>query len=142
MRADFAFVCDYAEISKKINALGIGFDTIFSEKMPCQHPFFFFVFQMRANVVEEGEKNLEIRLIDEDGKDVIPNLKGKITVGKPQTGTESIVRVATQLNNVTFPRYGVYSIHAVVDGTEMMSVSFKVSPQVNPAGPWPPPSSV
>ncbi len=127
MKADFAFVCDYAEITKKINALGIGFDTIFTDKAPCNHPFFFFVFQMRANVVEEGQKSLEVRLIDEDGKDVIPNLKGIITVGKPTSGTESIVRVATQLSNVTFPKFGAYSIHAVVDGNEMFSVSFKVS---------------
>ncbi len=134
MKGDFAFVCDYAEITKKINALGIGFDTIFTDKVPCNHPFFFFVFQIRANVVEEGEKSLEVRLIDEDGKDVIPDLKGKISVGKPTTGTESIVRVATQLNNVTFPKFGAYSIHALVNGQEMFSVSFKVS-QAAPAAP-------
>ncbi len=134
MKADFAFVCDYAEISKKINALGIGFDTIYSDKLPCNHPFFSFVFQLRANVVEQGEKNLEIRLIDEDGKDVIPPLQGKISVGKPQSGTDSIVRVATQLNNVAFPNYGTYSIHAVVDGSEMFSVSFKVSQPVASQG--------
>ena len=30
MTVDFAFVCDYAEVGGKINAMGIGFDTIFA----------------------------------------------------------------------------------------------------------------
>ena len=45
MRVDFAFLCDHAEVSGKINALGIGFDTIYARKVPARHPYFFLVAQ-------------------------------------------------------------------------------------------------
>ena len=128
MKLDFAFVCDYAEVTRKINALGIGFDTIYTSKVPSKHPEFFLVFQLRANVVEVGEKNLDVRLIDEDGKDIIPTLSVKFAIQKPVEGTESIGRIAVRLQNVEFPRYCSYSLHAVVEGHEMVHVPLKVSP--------------
>ena len=129
MEVNFAFLCDYADQSGgKMTAVGIGFDTIFAPKVPCRHSSFFLVIQLRANVVEAGEKNLEVRLIDEDGKDIIPTLKRKFDIPKPATGTESIGRIAMQFHNVEFPRYGSYSLHAVVEGLEMVRVPLKVNP--------------
>ncbi len=128
MKLDFAFICDYAEVAGKINALGIGFDTIYAPSVPCKHSVFFLVIQLKANVVEAGEKNLEVRLIDEDGKDIIPVIKGKFMVQKPAAGTESIGRIAVAFNNVEFPRYGSYSLHAVVEGLEMVDVPLRISP--------------
>ncbi|MBA7622406.1 hypothetical protein ES703_29783 [subsurface metagenome] len=128
MNCDFAFVCDYAEVTGKINALGIGFDTIYAPKIPCKHPHFFLVIQLRASVTEAGEKKLEVRLIDEDGKDIIPTLRGKFIIPKPVAGTESIGRIAMGFKDVEFPRYGSYSLHAVVEGQEIVRVPLKVSP--------------
>jgi hypothetical protein len=136
MNLDFAFICDYAEVTGKINALGIGFDTIYAPKIPAKHPHFYMVIQLRANTVESGEKNLEVRLIDDDGKDVMPAIKGKFTIPRPPTGTESIGRIAIEFNNVEFAHYGAYSLHAVIEGQDMVSIPLKVSPapQVKPPG--------
>ncbi len=128
MKPDFAFVCDYAEVTGKINALGIGFDTIYAPNVPAKHSSFFLVIQLRANVVEAGEKNLEVHLIDEDGKDIIPVLRGKFSIPKSTGGTESIGRIAMQFHNVEFPQYGSYSLHAVIEGLEMVRVPLRVSP--------------
>jgi hypothetical protein len=128
MNTDFAFICDYAEVTKKINALGIGFDTIYAPKVPAKHPSFFLVIQLRASVVEAGEKTLEVHLINEDGNDIMPTLRGKFIIKKPISGTESIGRIAMRFNNVEFPRYGSYSLHAVIEGQEMVRVPLKVSP--------------
>ena len=128
MNVDFAFVCDYAEATRKINALGIGFDTIFASKIPCKHSSFFLVIQLRANVVETGEKNLEVHLIDEDGQDIISTIKGKFSIPKPASGTESVGRIAMQFSNVEFPRYCLYSLHAVIEGQEMVRIPLRVSP--------------
>lgn len=128
MNVDFAFICDYAEVPGKINALGIGFDTIHAPKVPATHPHFFLVIQLRASLVEAGEKKLEVRLIDEDGTDIIPTLSAKFTISKPAAGTESIGRIALEFGNVVFPRYCSYSLHATVEGHEMVRVPLKVSP--------------
>lgn len=124
---DFAFICDYAEATGKINAMGIGFDTIYAPVAPCKHPFFYLVAQLRASSLEAGEKELEVHLIDEDGKDVIPPLKGKIAIPRPPVGTESIARVAMQFNNVEFPRYGLYSLRAELEGREVISIPLRIS---------------
>lgn len=127
MNIDFAFVCDYADVTGKINALGIGFDTIYSPTIPCKHNLFFLVMQIRANSLEIGEKEVEVNLIDDDGKSIIPPLKGKINMVKPASGTETISRLALQFQNVEFPRYGTYSLHTIVDGHEMVRVPIKIS---------------
>jgi len=128
MKIDFAFICDYADTSGgKINALGIGFDTIYASTIPIHHPLFFLVFQIRANVVEAGEKSMVVNLIDDDGQNIIPPLNGKINIAKPAAGTESVGRVAMAFNGVRFPKYGSYSLHAVVEGHDMVNVSMKVS---------------
>ena len=132
MLVEFAFICDYAEATGKIHALGIGFDTIFAPKVPVRHPSFCLVFQLRANTVEAGEKNLQVSLIDEDGKNIIPDIKGKFTIPKPKVGTESKARLAMHFGMVEFPKYGSYSIHAVVDGHDMISIPLKVSPPPQP----------
>ncbi len=128
MKLDFAFICDYAEVTRKINALGIGFDTIYAPNVPRKHPEFFLVIQLRANVVEAGEKNIEVRLIDEDGNDIIPTLRAKFTIRRPASGTESVGRLAMRLQNVEFPRYCVYSLHAVIEGHEMVNIPLRVAP--------------
>jgi len=127
MNMDFAFICDYAEASGKINALGIGFDTIYARAVPAIHNLFFLVFQLRATVTEAGEKNIVVSMIDEDGRGVIPPLNARITVPRPTAGTESTARVAMAFNGVQFERYGSYSLHVVVDGHLMVRVPLKVS---------------
>lgn len=128
MKIDFAFICDYAEVAGKISALGIGFDTIYAPQMPCKHPSFFLVVQLRANVVEAGEKTLEVHLIDEDGKDIISVVRGKFNIPRPAGGTESIGRIAMQFHNVEFPRYGSYSLHAVIERLDVVDIPLKVNP--------------
>jgi hypothetical protein len=133
MHVDFAFICDYAEATNKINALGIGFDTIIVQKMPARHPNFFLVIQMRASVVEAGEKKFEVHLIDEDGKEIIPALQGSLTIPKPPAGTENTGRIAMRFDNVEFPRFGAYSIHAVIEGHEVVRIPLKVLKAPPPA---------
>jgi len=127
MQVDFAFICDYAETTNKINALGIGFDTIIAPQTPVKHPNFFLVMQMRATVVEAGEKNFEVHLIDEDGREIVPTLKGKINIPRPPAGTENTGRLAMRYDNVEFPNFGVYSIRVVVDGHEMVRIPLRVA---------------
>lgn len=128
MDVDFAFLCDYAEVGPKINALGIGFDTIIAPQVPATHPLLHVVVQLRLSVGEAGQKNLEVNLIDEDGKEVVPPTKQSFNVPKPVAGAESIGRLALAFQNIKFPQYGSYSIHVAIDGHEVKRLSIKVRP--------------
>lgn len=126
MDVDFAFICDYAEVGPKINALGIGFDTIYAPTVPAVHRHLAVVAQLRAQVTEAGQHALSIRLIDSDGSDVLPPINGDFEIPRPVAGTESIGRVAVDLDGLNFPRYGMYSIRLVVDGRETVRLPFSV----------------
>lgn len=130
MHVDFAFLCDHAESSgPKLNALGIGIDTIFLADVPGRHTGFFFCASLAASAAEVGQKQLDIRLLGPDGQDVIPAFSGTIPiVAPPVPGKPSRSRLAVQFANIEFPSYGDYAVHLLMNGTEMTSVQFSVNP--------------
>ena len=132
LNIDFAFICDYAQAGPKINALGIGFDTIYAAKVPVKHAHFSLVMQIRASVVEIGTKKMTIHIIDEDGKDLIPPLNANFPVQPKENSTEAVGRVVMEFGNVEFPHYGSYSIRAVIEGMEMASINFNVAERPQP----------
>lgn len=132
MNTDFAFICDYAEAAAKMNALGIGFDTIYALKVPAKHGHFSFVMQIRTTVVEVGEKSLEIHIIDADGKDIIPPVRSNIQIQAKEGTSEATARIVMEFGNVEFPHYGTYSVKAAIDGIEMSSIAFRVTEPPKP----------
>jgi len=125
---DFAFICDYAEVTNKINALGVGFDRIYAPKLPARHPHFHLVAQLRFRSTEIGSKNMSVHLIDADGNAVVPPIKGNFEVRKPPPRLlHALGRINVGFGNVEFKKYGDYSISLVVQGTEVTSIPFAVT---------------
>jgi len=128
MNVDFAFLCDFAETSGKLNALGIGFDTIYARQLPVRHPHFSLVVQMKASVVEAGQKNIRVNLIDADGKDVVKPIQGQLNIPHRDNTTSSTGRFVLEFGNVEFKSYGIYSVIVVIENMEMVSITFRVEP--------------
>jgi hypothetical protein len=126
VKVDFAFLCDYAESAVKLNALGIGFDTIYTQSVPCMHPHFSLVFQLRSSVLEAGQKDVDIHLIDEDGTDVATPIQRQINIPKGNAA-EVIGRVVMEFVNIEFKKYGAYSVRVAVDRNELIEVVFRVA---------------
>ncbi|MBN2240780.1 MAG: hypothetical protein JW712_13480 [Dehalococcoidales bacterium] len=127
MEIEFAFVCDYADGSGKLNALGIGFDTIYAPNVPFKHRAFSLVIKLKASVVEAGEKEIRIALIDDDGKSVIPELVSKLTLPRHEGLNETKANLVLQFGNVEFPHYGNYELKIVISRMEMGSIRLRVS---------------
>ena len=124
MNVDFAFICDYADTGAKINALGIGFDMIFAHKVPIRHPHFHVVVQFRFSLTESGFKDIEIHLIDADGRDIVPLITKKLEVPKPMPGQlETAARLNVGFGNVEFKQYGSYSVRINLAGSEVVNGS-------------------
>ena len=123
----FAFICDYAETTNKINALGIGFDRIFAPRLPVRHPHFHLVAQLRFRSTEAGSKEMEIHLIDADGIDIVPPIKGTIEVRNPAPDSlYALGRINIGFSNIEFKKYGEYQISVIIQGREEFNVSFSV----------------
>jgi hypothetical protein len=127
MNTDFAFICDYAEAAGKVNALGIGFDTIHAAQVPVRHPHFSLVLQLRTSVAEAGQKRIQVNLVDEDGKDVIPTVQGQFNLPRTEGRSYSIGRFVMEFNSVEFKSYGSYSVTVAVEGLEVASIPFRVA---------------
>ncbi len=127
MDIDFAFICDYAEVAGKIYAVGIGIDTLFVPQLPGTHRGFYLVVQMRASIVEAGQKDIAVRLIDGDGSNVIEPLTGQFVIPMTEGRLESIGRIALGLQNLQFQRLGPHSIHVLVQGEEKVRIPFTVA---------------
>ena len=133
MEVSFAFLCDHAEQSAKLTAVGIGFDTIHATQVPTVHPSFFAVIALRFSRLEAGQKRIRMHLQDADGKDVVPPLNVTIEVREPApTYTHSTHRIALGFQMVRFSAYGDYQITFLVDEMEATTLPLKVAPP--PAG--------
>ncbi len=132
MDVSFAFVCDYADSSAKLTAVGIGFDTIFAKELPASRPVFYTVAAFRFRPVEAGPKAIEVHIIDADGGEVVPPLKAEIEVGRPAAGYRyTTQRMALGLHGVRFPDYGDYEVSWLIDGHEVALIPLKVAPPPN-----------
>lgn len=123
MHVDYAFICDFATGRDKINALGIGFDRIYAQKMPARHSHFSVVVQLKFNRTEAGRKDVQIHLIDADGVDVIPPIKGGLEIKpSPDAGLESTARLVMEFGNVEFKHYGDYSVSVNIATQQVVSI--------------------
>ncbi len=134
MNTDFAFICDAAEAGAKINALGIGFDTIYAAQVPVRHPHFSLVLQLRASVAEAGQKRIEVSLLDEDGKNLISPVQGQFNLPRTEGRTYTIGRFVMEFNNVEFKAYGLFTVAVTVESMEIASIPFRVmaTPKTQP----------
>src|SRR5512138_169110 len=137
MHTDFAFVCDFAEAGAKIDALGIGFDTIFAPQLPVRHPHFSLVVQLRASNAEAGQKKIGVSVVDDDGKDLLQPIQGQFNLPRVEGRTYSLGRFVMEFNNIEFKSYGEYTVAVTVEGIEIASIPFRVSQP-----PTPPPGTI
>jgi hypothetical protein len=130
MDCDFAFLCDFAEQDRKLHAVGIGWETIQAPSLPHRQPNMGIVVRLRGSVAEAGTKDVSVRLIDADGKDVISAIHQQVSF-EPR-GMEGHVNLVVQLTNVQFNAYGSYAAYVTVGGEQKARLSFTV---MEPRGP-------
>ena len=77
MKVNFGFLCDYADTTGgKLNAMGIGFDTIYANTVPATHRQMFAVVSIEFSSVEVGAKEIALHIINADGGHDIMDILG------------------------------------------------------------------
>lgn len=136
MRVPLAVLADYANQTAdgKLNIMGI-FDTIFASQMPALHPQMQLVMKLQSEPAERGtEKNIDIKLLDADGK-VIIGLAASLKVPDDFPLTGEVPQIIS-LSGLRFENYGEYAFHILVNGDTKAEVPFSVRPLAleQPAG--------
>ncbi|MDY6836102.1 MAG: hypothetical protein SVY53_15020 [Chloroflexota bacterium] len=119
MRIEVFTLCDAAaDYHGKMSLLGT-FDTIRTKKMPAIHPQCAIALRLRFSWLEQGDHAISIKLVDEDGKQIIPSLNANAKVRFSETMQGSIAtNMILNLYRLKFEHYGEYSIDLIIDENE------------------------
>ncbi len=128
MDVDLALLADAATIdaSGKLNILGI-FDTISVAQLPAQHPHVSLVLRFSASMGEAGAHQVDIRLTDPDGKEVV-RMGGEVQVapGPARTGGQIRVPQVVNIDRLLLSVAGRYTFDISVDGAHQVGVPLTV----------------
>ena len=126
MQVDLALACDYAIIDQygKLSVLGI-FEHIWVQEFPVVHPRLHLVMRLKGRRTEIGDHEVSIRLVDENGEQIISG-DGTVTFSEPPAGVVEIEAGTVLLFDVPFERPGKYTFEIAVDDSVEASVPITV----------------
>ena len=110
-------LADYANIEQhgKLNVMGI-FGNIYCEKFPARHLSMTLIVRLRAELGEFGDdRQVNVKLLDEDGKEIIPTISVFVKIPEPSKGIRPEINLILQLNEIIFPKEGRYEIRVFID---------------------------
>ena len=126
MNIEAFLLCDFASDEHgKLTVVG-AFDSIFATKVPIVHPACTVAARIRFERIEEGDHQVRVDVVDEDGKPVVPRLDAKISVRLREDVASSLVNLVLHLQRLKLEKYGDYSINLAIDGKVEGSLPFSV----------------
>ncbi len=123
-------VADYAQKAEhgKINVMGI-FGEIFAPRFPARHGQMYLVMTFSASSAESDQKRtITVRLMSEDGRAVLPDLKRDINVPAPKAkGAPVGIEMIFSIQGIIFPTAGTYQFSVLVDNDEKGSLPVRLT---------------
>ncbi len=134
MQIEAFLLCDAAtEQQGKLNVLG-AFDAIYAPKVPAVHPHCVVAARIRFGKLEDGEHQLRLHVIDQDGKEIIPRLDGEISVRFGDRQESAVVNFLFHLQGVKFEKHEQYRIDLAIDGDIKASLPLVIKNPLEQSG--------
>lgn len=127
MEIDLAILADAATIDAagKLNILGV-FDRIQVSKFPAQFARIALVLRLAAGTSEVGAHEMDIKLIDPGGGEVL-SLNGEMQLGSGgNAGGGLRVPHILNIDGLVFPGPGIYSFDVKIDQEHQVTISLFV----------------
>ncbi len=122
MHVEVFAICDAASQSHgKINVLG-AFDTIWAKKVPTELPHCAIAVRLRFNRIELGVHQINIQIVDQDGKLVLRLLDKKMIFHINKEEHTNTVNLVINMHRLKLQRFGAHSISLVINRRPMMSL--------------------
>lgn len=113
------------DYNSKLCVLGT-FDTIGSRTAPIVHPQAALALRICFRSADEGNHKLGIRMINEDGTDIMQPLEAAIDISLPE-GADFLTRnMILNFQPLRFEKAGTYSFEVAVSGQVLASVPLRV----------------
>src|ERR1043165_9057869 len=135
MDTQVAVLCDAANDSGgKLNLLG-AFDTIFAQQLPAVHPFCCVALRVTFASGEEGQHQLQLNLVNDDGRSVMPPINIPVTIALPEESHFVTCKFIIKIPQIKFDAPGFYSIDLSLDGKmhARIPLAVKLMPPPQPA---------
>ena len=100
--------------------LGI-FQHIWVPGFPAVHPRLHLVLRLRGRRTEIGEHRIQIRFVDDEGKELIGG-EGTVHFGEPPAGVVDIEASAVLVFDIPLPRAGPYAFELRLDDGQQVRV--------------------
>jgi hypothetical protein len=126
MEIEAFLLCDCATAGGgKLNVLG-AFDIIWTRQMPAVHPACAVVTRARFSKIEQGQHDIRITIIDEDGNIIGPDLKDAISITVPPNEDSIVRNMILNIHGLRFNQPGQYRVDLSIDGRQVASLPLKV----------------
>lgn len=137
MNLQVAVLCDAAtDYNGKLSLLG-AFDTIIGSEFPLVHRHCALALRMSFANFEEGTRTLELRIVDEDGTQVIKPVSAELDIRVPGNGLFATRNIILNFEGLKFSSPGQYSIDLYLDGTLAAGIALQILKVNRPATPSP-----
>jgi|ERR1051325_5608278 hypothetical protein len=121
-----ALLCDFAaDYSGKLSVLG-AFDTIMAQKFPVTHNHCSLALRALCHDTDEGKHKFEIKLIDSDGRNILPKLELETQMRLGDEMFFASQNIVVHLNSLRFDKPGQYSIDVYFDNAIVSRVPLQV----------------
>jgi len=130
VRATVALLADSANVSRegKLNILG-QFDTIWTQSLPVVWPMLVVVVKLEATAGEGPKHRLGLRVVDEDGQLVGPQVDAQVEIGKPRVpGLPYRADWILPIGNAVFPKYETVTFEILADDHNIASIELQIRP--------------
>ena len=140
MEVQIASLCDAAaDYNGKLSLLG-AFDTVLVQQLPAVHPHCSVALRIVFRDTDEGDHTLQLAMIDEDGKNLLPKIEAQIKIKLAENMFFSSNNLIFNLQGLQFPATGQYSIDIRLDNNIIARIPLQVL-RMDPGKFNPPPSS-
>jgi hypothetical protein len=126
MTIQVAVLCDAAtDYNGKLNLLGT-FDTIYTPQLPAHHPQCSIATRIAFDRMEEGQHNLVVNFVDEDGQPIMSSMDVPVDVTFPPDATFISRNFIVNIQQLKLDKTGLYSIDLSIDGRTLSSIPLAV----------------
>ena len=126
MEVQVATLCDSAhDYNHKLCIIGT-FDTICSTRLPVVHPQCAIALRICFKPGDEGEHDIAINFIDDDGKPKMPPLRSRIGIKLPAEAYVLTRNLVINIQQLRFDSVGQFSIDVSADGEMLTRIPLRV----------------
>lgn len=128
MKLLLATLCDSAaDYQGKLCVLG-AFDTLCAPQFPVVHPQCSLAVRLHFDSEDSGRHEMSIRLLDENGREVMPAFTPRMDVFFPPGNVPFVSRnLVLNLQRLRFEKPGVYVFEIILENNLLMSLPLRVT---------------